>query len=106
MVGWDLIFDPTEVSRGLWVWEKSGWYYGIPIENFLGWFLGVAIAIFSIERTVGKIQFTPETTTQAGILYAMMMAFMAIDAPEWPLRILAALFMLAAVLNLKSWGRS
>lgn len=36
---WDFYLDPQMVDRGLWVWEKQGFYFGIPLTNFLGWFL-------------------------------------------------------------------
>ncbi len=37
----DMLFDPIMVcpERKRWVWEFSGSYFNIPIQNFLGWFL-------------------------------------------------------------------
>lgn len=36
---WDLYLDPQMVSRGLWVWQHPGLYFGIPLINFAGWLL-------------------------------------------------------------------
>ncbi|MBN2053490.1 carotenoid biosynthesis protein, partial [bacterium] len=35
----DLAVDPVEVARGVWVWHRPGLYFGIPLQNFAGWFL-------------------------------------------------------------------
>jgi putative membrane protein len=37
MTAWDLFLDPQMVAWGLWVWEDSGGYFGIPWHNYLGW---------------------------------------------------------------------
>jgi putative membrane protein len=36
---WDLYLDPQMVGWGLWVWDVSGPYFGIPLANFAGWLL-------------------------------------------------------------------
>ncbi|NCG35516.1 MAG: carotenoid biosynthesis protein [Dehalococcoidales bacterium] len=39
MVILDLVIDPIAVHvLKIWVWEDSGFYYNIPLHNFLGWF--------------------------------------------------------------------
>ena len=44
---WDLFLDPQMVGWRLWVWDKPGGYFGIPLINYLGWFLvsGVMTAV-------------------------------------------------------------
>jgi putative membrane protein len=40
MLMWDLGVDPissTVLSR--WVWQRPGPYFGVPIQNYVGWFL-------------------------------------------------------------------
>lgn len=34
----DLVLDPVAFMHHFWVWDTSGAYYGVPIENYLGWF--------------------------------------------------------------------
>jgi putative membrane protein len=40
MVMWDLCLDPVKSTlEGAWIWEDGGAYCGVPIANFLGWYL-------------------------------------------------------------------
>jgi uncharacterized membrane protein len=41
MTAWDLIMDPIMVAGGHWVWDTRGAYFGIPLQNFWGWWLTV-----------------------------------------------------------------
>lgn len=42
MVMWDLTFDPnSSTAREWWIWGDGGAYFGVPITNFLGWYLTV-----------------------------------------------------------------
>jgi uncharacterized membrane protein len=40
MVQWDVVMDPagSTLARA-WVWYDGGGYFGVPMTNFLGWFL-------------------------------------------------------------------
>ncbi|AFG37361.1 carotenoid biosynthesis protein [Spirochaeta africana] len=44
---WDLYLDPQMVHWDFWRWERKGLYFGIPLINYLGWFL-VAAAITAL----------------------------------------------------------
>ena len=39
LTAWDLFLDPQMVGEGYWVWARRGLYRGIPLGNFVGWFL-------------------------------------------------------------------
>jgi uncharacterized membrane protein len=39
MTAWDLVMDPVMVRGGHWIWEVNGAYFGIPLQNFWGWWL-------------------------------------------------------------------
>ena len=42
MVMWDFCFDPiSSTINGAWVWEDGGAYHGVPISNYVGWYLTV-----------------------------------------------------------------
>lgn len=45
---WDLFLDPQMVLWDFWRWEKPGRYFGIPLVNFLGWFLCGLLALFAM----------------------------------------------------------
>ncbi|HUD44772.1 MAG TPA: carotenoid biosynthesis protein [Patescibacteria group bacterium] len=49
VVAIDLFMDPIEVKAGAWHWLGGGAYFGIPIGNFIGWFL-VTILVTGIYR--------------------------------------------------------
>jgi uncharacterized membrane protein len=37
MTAWDLAMDPGMAASGVWVWEKGGDYFGVPLRNYVGW---------------------------------------------------------------------
>ena len=40
MTVWDMAFDPVvSYIKHLYTWENGGAYFGVPIENFTGWFI-------------------------------------------------------------------
>lgn len=39
MTAWDLFLDPQMVGEGFWAWARRGVYRGIPLSNFVGWFI-------------------------------------------------------------------
>jgi putative membrane protein len=39
LVLFDMVLDPALVLLNIWVWVTPGLYYGVPITNYLGWFL-------------------------------------------------------------------
>jgi uncharacterized membrane protein len=44
MVAWDLSQDPVWATiLHCWVWQNGGAYFGVPVSNFLGWFLTVYV---------------------------------------------------------------
>lgn len=42
MVQWDVVMDPPDATLWqAWVWHRGGGFFGVPLTNFLGWFLTV-----------------------------------------------------------------
>ncbi len=39
LTAWDLFLDPQMVGEGYWTWARRGVYRGIPLTNYLGWFV-------------------------------------------------------------------
>lgn len=50
VVAIDLFMDPIQVYKGSWIWLDGGPYFGIPIGNFVGWFL-VTIIVTGLFRS-------------------------------------------------------
>jgi putative membrane protein len=41
MTAWDLIMDPIMVAGRNWIWDVKGAYFGIPLQNYWGWWLTI-----------------------------------------------------------------
>jgi putative membrane protein len=58
MVMWDITLDPRAATiQQQWIWEEGGGYFGVPLMNFVGWFLTVYIflQLFAIAVTSGRL---------------------------------------------------
>ncbi len=53
MTAWDLVIDPILSGPMVkaWAWEAGGPYFGVPIQNYLGWLL-TTFTVFLTYRTV------------------------------------------------------
>ncbi len=39
MTAWDVALDPLMVAAGHWVWDPPGEFFGVPLQNYWGWWL-------------------------------------------------------------------
>jgi putative membrane protein len=55
MTVWDLVVDPilSGPTVGAWVWERGGSYYGVPLQNSLGWIV-TTFTIYVLYRSVER----------------------------------------------------
>ncbi len=60
MTAWDVVMDPIMVASGIWVWDVSGPYHGIPLQNFWGWWLTIFTTIALYLLISGKFLQTGE----------------------------------------------
>lgn len=50
MTQWDVVMDPSASTLArAWIWHDSGGYFGVPLSNFLGWFLVTWLYFQSFE---------------------------------------------------------
>ncbi len=90
MVVWDLCFDPTlsTVQRS-WIWEQGGGYFGVPLTNYLGWFLTVYVffQLFALyvrfrgSDDVEKLALPRYYYAQAIIMYAAIGLTFVVEYP-------------------------
>ena len=66
MTAWDLVMDPMMVAGGHWVWEEQGAYFGIPLQNFWGWWLTIFVTFF-LFLSIAKIRPANRKTSIRGI---------------------------------------
>ncbi len=78
----DMILDPVVVAGQGWIWIDGGPYYGIPINNFVGWFFVTFIATFLFRlyesvkpKTDGSLTKGSFFTTLSMILLFVMYFF-------------------------------
>jgi bisanhydrobacterioruberin hydratase len=50
----DLVLDPAAVHLGFWNWREPGFFYGVPLINFLGWLLSCFIGAVILHYLWGK----------------------------------------------------
>ena len=55
----DAVLDPGAVRLGFWSFEQSGFYYGVPISNYLGWLVSGALAAMVFAFTGRPRDFPP-----------------------------------------------
>jgi uncharacterized membrane protein len=55
MAAWDLVVDPilSGPTVGAWVWERGGPYYGVPLQNSLGWIV-TTFTVYLLYRAVER----------------------------------------------------
>lgn len=55
MVAWDLAMDPLMAARSHWVWDSAGPYFGVPLQNFAGWWVTAFIILALYLRLSQRI---------------------------------------------------
>jgi carotene biosynthesis associated membrane protein len=59
LVVWDLVLDPAMAHETLpvrfWVWHQTGPYFGMPVQNFVGW-AGTALLFMGLSRWLWRMQ--------------------------------------------------
>lgn len=68
----DLVVDPILSGPAFraWVWETAGPYYGVPIQNYVGWIVTAFVVHFlcrSFEQRAMAQRVGQPSTTQAGL---------------------------------------
>jgi putative membrane protein len=69
VTAWDLVMDPVMVSAGHWVWDgpaSTRAYFGIPLQNFLGWWLTCA-AVYLVFNFITRSAPAGRSKSEAGL---------------------------------------
>ncbi|MBD3157287.1 MAG: carotenoid biosynthesis protein [Candidatus Lokiarchaeota archaeon] len=70
----DLVLDPAAVVLNIWVWSQPGAYYGVPLVNFVGWFITgtVASIIFHLLTRANSDKMVQMPRTIASSLFIIL----------------------------------
>jgi putative membrane protein len=116
MTAWDLVVDPLLSGPNVkaWIWEQGGPYFGIPIQNYIGWMLTtftVYLAYRWYERRSSPQPIGTVTTAVVAmplIAYGSMMIATVLVGPE-ALRVIGPFVMglplIAAATRLRIYHR-
>jgi uncharacterized membrane protein len=82
MTLWDLVIDPilSGPSIRAWVWETGGPYFGIPIQNYLGWLLTTFTVFLTYRAVEQRVRAVPAGALSARVValpvtaYGLMLA--------------------------------
>ena len=53
VTGVDMAMDPVMVAAGGWIWQIRGAFFGVPVQNYLGWWLTAFVILGSFLRCCG-----------------------------------------------------
>ena len=75
---WDLVLDPAmahpSVPLNFWVWHQSGPYFGMPVQNFVGWTITGAL-FMGLSRWLWGSRLPPVPVGFSLAVYALNMLF-------------------------------
>lgn len=83
MVSWDMTLDPAASTIGQsWIWHDGGAYFGVPVSNFLGWYLTVFVffqlfALYQSRRPARPQLAASEVTMKASFWWPALAMYAA-----------------------------
>jgi uncharacterized membrane protein len=72
LTSWDFVLDPamSQTTVPFWVWEQPGAFFGMPYENFAGWF-GTGAVFMTVATFIWRLKPVTLPTTQLGLPLAI-----------------------------------
>lgn len=71
LTAWDLFLDPQMVGERYWRWARRGLYRGIPLSNYVGWFVTGLGVMAVLEVALPPAEPVPELVAEYGVMAAM-----------------------------------
>lgn len=75
LTSWDFVLDPamSQTTVPFWVWEQPGAFFGMPYENFVGWF-GTGVVFMTVATLIWRMKPLTLPTTQLGLPLAIYLS--------------------------------
>jgi uncharacterized membrane protein len=113
LTAWDFVLDPamSQANMPFWVWDQPGAFFGMPYQNFVGWF-GTGVVFMSVASLIWRIKPLEVSTVSLELPLAIYLsnfgfaAFMSIGAGIYPPIALGILLGVLPALVLYQWGQS
>lgn len=77
LVWYDLLLDPVAVNWGIWSWAEPGGWFGIPVQNYLGWVLSGIVGTTTLEVLKSRLNRLLITTAADRFLAAQTLLWSA-----------------------------
>ncbi len=57
LTAWDFVLDPamSQTTMPFWIWEQPGAFFGMPYQNFAGWF-GTGAVFMTVATLIWKVK--------------------------------------------------
>jgi uncharacterized membrane protein len=57
LTSWDFVLDPamSQTTMPFWIWEQPGAFFGMPYENFAGWF-GTGVVFMTVATVIWRLK--------------------------------------------------
>jgi uncharacterized membrane protein len=72
MTAWDVVMDPLMVKGGNWVWEINGAFFGVPLQNYFGWWLTTFVSLMLYQAVTDRIKESPVGIPDRWVVYSYM----------------------------------
>ncbi len=107
LTAWDFVLDPamSQTTMPFWVWEQPGAFFGMPYQNFLGWF-GTGATFMTVASFLWNVKPLSLPQTDLGLPLAIYLGnfgfatIMSLGAGIYPPIILGIIFGLMPVVFL------
>jgi uncharacterized membrane protein len=72
LTSWDFVLDPamSQTTVPFWVWEQPGAFFGMPYENFAGWF-GTGVVFMTVATLIWRLKPLTLPQTELGLPLAI-----------------------------------
>ncbi|WP_310488827.1 gamma-carotene 1'-hydroxylase CruF [Chamaesiphon sp. VAR_69_metabat_338] len=72
LTSWDFVLDPgmSQTTMPFWVWEQPGAFFGMPYENFVGWF-GTGVVFMTVATFIWRLKPLTLSPQQLGLPLAV-----------------------------------
>lgn len=75
LTSWDFVLDPamSQMKLAFWVWEQPGAFFGMPYQNFAGWF-GTGVIFMSVATLIWQTKPLKVPTNDLGLPLAVYLS--------------------------------